>query len=205
MKRTVAVVAILALALVGSAFAKKHYEPPVYDHTGKFTITASVHSYDTESHLTVEGTTIDAYCDFTQTSVTCRDSNVFVNRQSVFDSPVPRYSGSSLVTSSMPFVGNEMLVAFTLPAGLDCFDFAGVGGFQTCDPLYTLAKRVWRDLGTFTKDKHELVATHPFQYRLVTGTGNGHSMARMNYFCVPFTGVTKKGKEQSGETCYMIQ
>ncbi len=76
MKRTIAAIAI-ALAVAGSAFAKKHQTIPIVAHEYKTaTITMEVRweDYDSSSHVTVDGQTYGAYCKTTDTSISCTDN-----------------------------------------------------------------------------------------------------------------------------------
>jgi hypothetical protein len=64
MKKT----AIFVLLVTVAALAKQH----TYDFTGA--ITGFVYQYNYEAHSTVGNTTVDAYCNATNTSVDCHDT-----------------------------------------------------------------------------------------------------------------------------------
>ena len=95
-----ATIALLSVALVGSAFAEKQqYLSPVYDHVGKVVESITVVKHDSEAHIDTEYGSANAYCDISGTSITCSDS------------AGPHYLGVLLPTS--PSTGNEDLDALT--------------------------------------------------------------------------------------------
>ncbi|MGA9978859.1 MAG: hypothetical protein WBQ08_09510 [Candidatus Sulfotelmatobacter sp.] len=66
--RKIALFVVLASVL---SAAKKH-EALTYELTGE--ITGFLRHYNSEAHVSANGTTVDAYCDATDTSVSCYDS-----------------------------------------------------------------------------------------------------------------------------------
>lgn len=65
--RKIALFVVLASVL---SAAKKH-EAPTYELTGE--ITGFLRHYNSEAHVSANGATADAYCDATDTSVSCYD------------------------------------------------------------------------------------------------------------------------------------
>jgi hypothetical protein len=140
-----ATIILLMAALAVPALAKDKPQPHVYDHTGKLTNHTGQFRSNAEAHVTVGGTTLNAYCNIGDGVASCSDTPGYSYSTSDAGDVVP----SILLTS---VEGKRDPISICVDEKSSNYPF-------TCDPIGVLRMQIKPN------------ASLEFQYRLGTSEG----------------------------------
>ncbi len=205
-------IAILMFVCAVSAFAKKKQDPPppppptpwvvpTYDMAATMSYQAAPKS-DSEAHMTVDGTTYDAYCNTSGSSISCSDSNSGIIQITFQHGKWTSLEGAKLVEDF-----SHCDVEIELDAQIKALEKKGKfiesqalqeSQSNQCDPLLSLAGNVQSAPVTF----HYRAAAFPYVALSVKTdklAGFYNPAIMMPSFCV---GFTLNGKDE--EACYEV-